>query len=285
MSDIFIKGTAMVTEEHYENDPNFMGSFLICIMETWMMNNFSRTGEFIFDYPEEVRKKYGEVRQANEGFQNDLHNLAIGYHQMKSIVGDKNIDNGLKGLYLGNLVEHYITNMRCIYDYMAVFARIVVEHKYLPIRTVSAKSLNDLLRFAKNQREKAEQIFSVPVVKIIKNMEKPLVNIKTIRDGIIHDGKETMISFRSGSPQIRLIKSIYKRDETLLPNLLELNSLDYPMFPYLQHVTRTLFSDMELLGRVMANHFGAKNENFYIQLSALIGICIKDFMEFLIDDF
>lgn len=285
MPSLFIKGTALVTHESYKDDPTCLGSYLLCIMETWSMQNFANTGEFIVEYPNEVKKKYGEVRAANEAFQNDIHNLTIGYHQMKHVMDDEQMESGLKGLYLGNLVEHYITNIRCIYDHMAVFARIIVDHAYLPQRNVSAESLNALLTYIKKNETRASEIFTVRITKQLLTMETSLENIKTIRDAIIHDGKEPMITFSSGIPQIRINKSSYKRDESLLPNLLNLGLLDYPMFPYLQRMSNILFTDMEYLGEEIIRFFIIKDGTFRFELVALIGICIEEYIGFLHRDY
>lgn len=281
MESLFIKGTALATREMYYKDPTCLGSYLICALESWVMQNFANTGEFKIEYPNEVKRKYGEVRGANEAFQNDIHNLTISYHQMKNVMNDEKMEKGLKGLYLGNLVEHYITNIRCIYDHMAVFARIVVDHTYLPQRVVSAESLNKLLTFIKNDESKAAQIFPISITKQLLAMEPSLQIIKTIRDAIIHDGKEPMITFLAGVPQIRITKSSYKRDESLLPDLLKLGLLDYPLFPYLQHISRTLFTDMELFGEQILKHFFDQDDQFPFEFVALIGICIEEYMGFL----
>jgi hypothetical protein len=285
MTSLFIKGTALVTRENYFEDPTCLGSYLLCAIETWVMMNFANTGEFTIDYPNEVKRKYGEVRSANEAFQNDIHNLTIGYHQMKSIIEDEKIESGLKSLYLGNLVEHYITNIRCIYDHMAVFSRIVVDHCYLPLRAISSDSLNALMTYIKKNDVKSINAFSEPIFKQLVAMEPSLKIIKAIRDAVIHDGKEPMITFSSGTPQIRINKSNYKRDESILPNLLDLDSVDYPMFPYLQHVTKILFANMERLGEEIIRHFIKADNSFRLELVALIGICVEDFVGFLHKDY
>lgn len=285
MPSLFIKGTALVTHESYKDDPTCLGSYLLCAMETWVMRNFANTGEFTVEYPNEVKRKYGEVRAANEAFQNDIHNLTIGYHQMKHVMEDAQVESGLKGLYLGNLVEHYITNIRCIYDHMAVFARIVADQSYLPQRNISTESLNSLLKYIRSNEKRAAEIFTEPMANRLLSMETSLQDIKTIRDAIIHDGKEPMITFSSGIPQIRINRSSYNRDESLLPDLLNLGLLDYPMFPYLQQTSHILFTDMERLGEEIITHFIAKDDAFRFELVALIGICVEEFMCFLHKDY
>lgn len=285
MASLFIKGTSLVTHQSYNDDPTCLGSYLLCAMETWVMRNFSNTGEFAIDYPNEVKRKYGEVRASNEAFQNDIHNLTIGYHQMKHVIDDDQMESGLKCLYLGNLVEHYITNIRCIYDHMAVFARVVVDQRYLPQRNVSTESLNTLLKYIKKNENQATEIFTELIANQLLSMEISLQDIKTIRDAIIHDGKEAMITFSSGIPHIRISRNSYKRDESLLPDLLNLGLLDYPMFPYLQKISHILFTDMERLGEEIINYFINKDDTLRFELVALIGICVEEFIRFLHTDY
>lgn len=283
MESLFIKGTCLATREMYFDDPSCLGSYLFCAMESWVIQNFANTGEFKIDFPNEVKKKYGEVRAANDAFQNDIHNLSISYHQMKHVLAqDQNqIESGLKTLYLGNLVEHYMTNVRSIYDHMAVFARTVVDHQYLPLRAISQDSLNKLITFLKNNEEKATEIFSAPMVKQILGMEISLNNVKIIRDAIIHDGKEPIITLSSGIPHIRINKHMYKIDESLLPDLLNLGVPDYPLFPYLHKITSVLFTDIHGLGEQILNCFFIKDEKFPFEFITLIGICIPNFVSFL----
>ncbi|RDC56664.1 hypothetical protein DU508_05485 [Pedobacter chinensis] len=286
MESLFIKGTCMATREMYYDDPTCLGSYLLCAMESWVRQNFENTGEFKTDYPNEIKKKYGEVRVANDAFQNDIHNLSISYHQMKHVLAQdqSHVESGLKTLYLGNLVEHYMTNVRSIYDQMAVFARTVVDHQHLPLRNVSQDSLNKLITFLKNNEERATEIFSAPMVKQILSMETSLETVKIIRDAIIHDGKEPVITLSSGIAHIRINKHMYNREESLLPDLLNLGVPDYPLFPYLHKITSVLFMDIHHLGEQILNCFFIKDEKFPFEFITLIGVCMPDFVSFLNGD-
>jgi len=250
-------------------------------METWAMANFEQTGAFRKDLPIEVKRKYGEVRSANIAFHNDIHNLSIGYHQMKRVMEDQEMESGLKGLYLSNLVENYITNIRCIYDHMAVFSRIVLDHSIITNRNVSTDSLNDLLKYIIADTERAGKIFTEAVAIELTKLAPGLEVIKAIRDAIIHDGKEPMVTFSSGQPNMIISRSPYHREENLLPNLLNHQTSNYPMFPYLQHLTKRLFADMENLGAELIKYFISKDDSYRVGLVALIGICIEDFVNFI----
>ncbi|RZJ76285.1 MAG: hypothetical protein EOO45_02850 [Flavobacterium sp.] len=285
MDSIFIKGTALVTAEAYKNDPTCLGSSIFCAMETWTNRNFHNNGEFISSFSEPVRKKYGEVRTASYALQNDIHNLTTSYHQMVSASSDLNIESGLKGLYLSNLTENYITNMRCIYDYMATFPRILVKHSQLEFGAVSTDSMNALLTFINKDPSRANEIFSQPVVQVLVNLEPSLSVVKKIRDAIIHHGKDPMISIHSGIPHIRIPKSLFNRNENVLPDLLKLQTLDYPLFPYLQYLSRSLFADMDNLGKAMIIESIKKDKDYRYELVALIGICVEAYIGFLYKEF
>ncbi|MES2458892.1 MAG: hypothetical protein V4594_25300 [Bacteroidota bacterium] len=286
MSTLFIKGTVIGYDyEKWQNDPDSLATWLICMVETWHMAQFSATGEFLIDHPDEVKKKYGEVRGAIQAFTNDIHSLSVCYHQMLYVLNDPTPEVGLKTLYLSNLVESYITNVRTIYDLMAVFARIVVSTEYLKLRAVSTDSLSDLLKTFENKHKWSIEIFSEPVVSVFKSMRGSLNMIREIRNSIIHDGKEPIVTIKQGVAYFRIPKTINSPYETSLPDLLDLNTPDYPLFPYLQHVTRTLFTHMDNLGRIIGNDAHLKDNDYRCELPVLIGICIPEFMEFIHKDY
>lgn len=286
MSTLFIKGTVIGFDyEKWQNDPDSLASWLICILETWQSSKFQASGEFLIEHQEDVRKKHGEVRGAIQAFTNDVHSLSICYHQMLYVLEDKTPEIGLKTLYLSNLVESYITNIRTIYDLMAVFARIVVGQEHLKLRAVSTDSLSDLLKTLANKGQWSIDIFSEPVVSVYKNMRESLEMIREIRNSIIHDGKEPIVTIKSGVAYFRIPKNINSPYETSLPDLLNLNTTDFPLFPYLQHITRDLLSHMDNLGTAIGNEAYLKDNNYKCELPVLIGICIPEFMKFIHMDY
>lgn len=286
MSTMFIKGTVIgFNYKKWKTDPDSFASWLICVLETWQKAHFKPNGEFLFEQPEDVRKKYGEVRAAIQAFTNDIHSLSICYHQMVYILEDEKPEVGLKMLYISNLVENYITNIRTIYDLLSVFLRIVVDPKYLKSRAVSTDSLNKVLKFIEDNEHQGIEIFSEPVAKVAKMMRPSLNMIRTIRDAIIHDGKEPIVTIQLNVPYFRIPKNINNPYETLLPNLLELDSQDFPIFPYLQCITRTLLIHMDELGTIIGNDAYSKDNNYYCELPVLIGICIPEFVSFIHRDY
>lgn len=286
MATMFIKGTVIGFDyEKWKNDPDSLASWLICILETWQMATFTPQGKFLTEQSEDVRKKYGEVRGAIQAFTNDIHSLSVCYHQMLYILNDEIPEVGLKTLYLSNLVESYITNIRTIYDLMAVFARIVVKPGYLKLRTVSTDSLSELLKTFENKKQWSQDVFSEPIVAIYANIRESLNMVREIRNSIIHDGKEPIVTIKNGTAFFRIPKTINSPYETSLPDILEFGTPDFPLFPYLQHVTRTLFMHMDNLGTALGNDAHKKDNNYRCELTVLIGICIPEFMKFIHKDY
>lgn len=277
-----IKGTIIGFDlEKWKTDPETLASWLFCAMETWSMENFSTQGDFLTDFPNDVRKKYGEVKAAVSAFYNDIHSLSIALHQMNYILSDEKIEGGLKTLYIGNLVENYITNIRTIYDLLAIFPRIAASHGNLKLRSVSTDNLNSLLKGIEDKQEWAVSIFTEPVVNVLKAMRPSLTIIREIRNAIIHDGKEPIVSIKSGVAYFRIPKSSRNYNESLLPDLLNLKTLDFPLFPYLQTITGMLWGHMDNLGKVLINNAHEKDNSYMCELTVLGGICIPDFMAFI----
>lgn len=286
MESLFLKGTAIgFSCESWKNDPNLLASWLISYLETWQLAHFDESGRFRTELAPEVRKRYGEVKAAIQAIQNDIHNLAIAYHQMNYVLNDEKIGNGLKMLYLGNLTEYYIINIRTIYDFMAVFARLAADRGQIGQGHVSTDSLTRLLKGIKDNWERSNRLFSEPVVSVYTAMDDSLCTIRLIRDAIVHDGKDSIVTIKNAKPYFRVPKTINTPYETLLPDILDLKQNDYPLFPYLQKISNDLFMHMHNLGVVLSNDAYTKNNTYKAELPALIGICIPTFVSFLEEDF
>jgi len=284
---IFLKSTIIgYSYEQWKNDPETLASWFFCAFESWIIENFHPTGEFIIEHPEEVRKKYGEVKAACIAFENDIHSLSIGYHQMISTMNDERIEGGLKILYLGNLVENYITNIRTIYDLLGVISRISVsDHKYLKLKKVSTDSLNEMLKGIKDNYEQSITIFTQPVVDVLNELRSSLEIIRNIRNAIIHDGKEPIVTIKCGIPYFRIPRNNNNHNESILPDLLKLNTLDFPLLPYLNHLTTGLLGHMNDLGQVLIKNAITRDANYKCQLICLGGICMPEFLKFVNEDF
>lgn len=205
-------------------------------MQEWITSNFEHTGQFKIEYPDVVKKKYGEVRASVVAFENDIHNLSVCIHHLSYVISDDKPEPGLKLLYISNIVENFITNVRSIYDHLAVFARIVASHEHLHRRTVSLDSLNELIKQCEIKRPWAIQVFTEPLVEILEHCRQPLKNME---------------------------------------------ATDFPLLPYLQRITKILFTHMDDLGAILMNEFYNRDNAYRPELTVLGGICMPDFVKFI----
>lgn len=280
MSELFSKGTAIGFDlENWKNDRKLLSSLLLSYMQTWLMKNYNSQDQLKGEITDIQKREFGKVKSAFWGFESDLHNLTINYHLMNSIVFDNKADTNLKTLYLSSLVENYIVNIRSIYDFCSIFPRTILSQN--AIKQISGRknpdSLSTLIKYCNSIHSKE---LPDELAKLLNKIEPDFVEIKTIRDLIIHKGKETIIEIRKREILFRIPSKSPYGEENSLPNILELNVQDYPLFDYLRKLTLKLFDFMENLSVILINEAN-KIEEYRVELTALIGICINDFNDFL----
>lgn len=285
MSAIFTKGTVVgLSKEDWLNNPEYLTSTVLLVLQNWYTHNYNADSTYKNELSQVCRKQYGEVRQALFALENDLHNLTIIYHQLLHFKSC-DIDVGLKDLYFSNLTESYFTNIRCIYDHLSCFPRIVLEETKLGSKVAKLTSFNDLLGFCiienGEKRAKGEMAYDNKLLESFEQCRTGFLNVKQIRDAIIHHGKEPVVMSKGDEVQFRVPAHIgnYSSDN-ILPNILNIENPAYPLFEYLRFVTTTLFTNMECIGNAIGNEylrFGGRIDCYY----GLIGICIKDFNEFI----
>lgn len=285
MCALFIKGTVIgLSKDDWLNNPEYLTSTALLVLQNWYMHNYNSDGTCKNQLSQFCRKQYGEVKQALFALENDLHNLSIVYHQLLYFKICE-IDVGLKDLYFSNLTESYFTNIRSAYDHLSCFPRIGLYEAKLESKVAKLTSFNDLLGFCdiKNaeKRAKAEVVYGNKLLGTFEQSRTDFSNIKQVRDAIIHHGKEPVVMSKGDKVLFRVPAHVgnYNSDN-ILPNILDLEDSAYPLFEYLQSVTVALFTNMEHIGNSIGNEYvrvGGRIEYYY----GLIGICIKDFIEFL----
>ncbi|HZY36693.1 MAG TPA: hypothetical protein VFE53_08605 [Mucilaginibacter sp.] len=284
MNKLVIKGTILgLSLDQVLNDFSMFVSTSLIVMENWEDHIFDFSKQFRNPLPDIAKKRYGETRQAIVALSNDIHFLSICYHQFKHAQHDTSINNRLKALYFTNLTESYFTNLRTIYDRLAHFPRIVLTDEYLSKRSPNPDSFNDLVSFCKNS-EVAPKAFPESLRDTIIVMDANLQAIRKIRDAIIHDGKEPVITFENdGAVTIKIPGKIGQfNSENLLPDILHLGENPYPLFDYLKSMTISTFEDMELLGNVLMElYYNKMVEKKQFHIFGLTGYCMEDFMRFL----
>jgi len=285
MNEVFIKGTAFgFSNKEFNEDPELFSSILISVIQTWIFKTYDTQDNLKIETDEETGREYGRIKAAYYALENDIHNLAINNHLLSRLISNNDLDKGLKLLYISLLVENYIINLRSIYDSTSLFPRLLVDSKdfkKLP-NGKNSNSLNSLIKNIKKTVDTINQLYPPSINKIILDCESDLDNIRTIRDAIIHKGKEPIIEITNNQIYFRIPQKPPYGKENSLPDILSIgNDNNYPLKKYLRVLTIRLINYMEQLGNTIGQEFYNKDNNYRVELTALVGICMKDFIEFL----
>ncbi|HAM99032.1 MAG TPA: hypothetical protein DCQ26_10525 [Marinilabiliales bacterium] len=279
MNDFLIKGTIVgYSHEKWTEDKEVFSSYLLTVLQSWIINTYGYDGITKNNLNSKLAQEYGLIRESVLGLENDLHNLSIIIHQIKFININKDIDSALKSLYIGQLVESYFINIRSILDYSSLSPKILLDEcSFDFLSSKHNDSLTDLIGKCKKDSKKIASAISSKIVDYIMNSESLLKDVQQIRDLIVHHGKEPIISIEGDN----IYFNITNRNKSLLPNLLDIAGNDYPLFDYIRIITIRTIDYLEnlgiLIGNEMINHF----DNNRINLTALGGICMPSFIEFL----
>lgn len=271
------KGTSIGWNwEALSKDKNALGLKIISIYKTWEMEKKVGDGD--------ITRDEGKIVKAYKGLANDIHNLAIIIDMMKAIIEKSKQDNDLKEkdfLYLNVLFESYFSNLRSLFDFTSLIIRMALSDesiKRLPSRYED--SFSRILKFAKNTNNKG--ILSDEVVKAILDSEDTFNIIREIRDLIIHKGDEAIIYKEEDGLTFAIIKFTNEGPTNVVKNILGVESERYPVFDYLSELTnRTISYIEELALAIYVNLCKIKNEEIHLQLAALQGICMPNFIKFL----
>ena len=283
MSDIFIKATAIGFDyKTWKEDVELFSSILVSVLQTWLLDNFNNQGNLKHNLPEKVAREYGRIKNAYFGLESDIHNLSINYHLIISILKNNKIKMEFKELYLSLLVENYIVNIRSIYDFTSYFPKVFIRPQDIDQLPKGKKegSLNSFITYCKNNKSKPK-LFPQKIYGLMINTGCELKNIRLIRDAIIHHGKESIITLNAKEPIFRIPKTAPYGVENYLPDILSLGDIDYPLFDYLKALSIKMINYMERLGTIMGEEFYKKDKDFKLNLTALTGICMKNYLEFL----
>jgi hypothetical protein len=287
MIDFLIKGTIMgLSQEQVLNDVSMFVSTLHIVMENWAAHHFLPTGEFREEHAPFVKKSYGEVRQALIALETDIHFLSVCYHQLRHTETDDSLESGVRMLYFTNLAESYFTNLRSIYDRLAVFPRIVLSSDELNSDALNKDSFNALVKSCKNSKI-TQAAYSQDIIAMILNIDQDLQNVRLIRDAIIHHGKEPVVRMDIADHlTIKVPGAIGNyTSPNLLPNILNVKEDEYPLYEYLRALTLNLFTNMEDMGNLIGYYYlqvtGKQQSLYYYGLS---GKCMPAFMAFLFPD-
>ncbi|MCG2793426.1 MAG: hypothetical protein L6262_07780 [Weeksellaceae bacterium] len=275
---LVIKGTLLTHPLGFKVGEEIFSSQLLSVMNSWYSFTYNNFGEPIRELSVLQLREYGKIKLALNGYTNDLHNIAINYCLFREIVDDRNADIHKSDLYLTLLIENIFINLRSIYDFFYHFIKICLNDVQLK-QYPDKDSLNNAITYSK----KINNFEKLPpeIVKFLEYVTSDLEDIKTIRDNIIHKGKDIMLTRVAERLVMRIpIKDLYSKDN-LLPNILEAEDLNYDVLKYLDKIIKITFTNMEILAEVLF-HEVYQYENFRYDPYAITNYCIDDFNDFLI---
>ena len=286
MNEFYIKGTVCgISSKDYNDDPELFSSILISVLQTWIFRTYDTQDNLIIDINEESDRQYGRIKAAYYALNNDIHNLSVNYHLLSKLINNFELDKGFKLLYISLLVENYIINLRSIYDLTSFFPSLLLDFKdFKKIPTGKhSDSLNSLLKNIKKMNiDDINQLYPQSINETIMICESNLNDVKTIRDAIIHKGKEAIIEITNNEVYFRIPKKPPYGKENCLPDILCLGiDNNFPLIKYLKTLTIRLMNYLEQLGETIGQEFYNKDNSYRVELTALVGICMRDFKEFL----
>jgi hypothetical protein len=284
MDGLVIKGTIWaISMDQWKNDMTLFTSTVHMVMENWEMATYNHGADIKLEFSDDAKKKIGETHQALIAFSNDIHYLSICLHQLKHTHNDPSLNNRMKALYFTNLTESYFTNLRSIYDWLAQFSRIFLSDHLLERRKWTPESFETLTHLFDEGKE-GLKVFPPEFVSVVLSLNKNLQVVRGIRNAIIHDGKEPVISFeKDGLVTIKIPGKIgVYNSGNMLPDILELGEAPFSLYDYIREVTLRLLYDMENYGTVIGKlYVQQKQRTQPFDLFGLTGYCMKGFMEFL----
>ena len=193
-------------------------------------------------------REYGKIKSSIYGYTSDLHNLSINYCFLKETLNNSDINKHKTNLYVSLLLENYFTNIRSLYDFLFHIIKICLTDKQLKTYP-DTDSLNKLIKFSKNKNNQAK--LPSRIQSFLVDIEPYLEEIRTIRDFIVHKGKEIIITKKDEQLFIRIPKTGLFSNDNLLPNILNSSEIDYNMDDYIREVTKSIFKYSEDLGMIL----------------------------------
>lgn len=275
---LIIKGTVLTYGEKWVVGNENYSSILLSVINSWKSNNFTPQDNLKENIEPWKSREFGKIKSSIYGYTSDLHNLAVNYCLLKETFENETISKHKINLYISLLLENYITNIRSLYDFLFNFIKICLsknELKTLPTND----SLNRLIRFSKNENNKEK--LPQNIHNFLSDIEPYLDEIKSIRDCIIHKGKEIIITKKDNEIFMRIPKTGLYSDDNLLPNILNSSEVDYNMKDYLRELTKSILNYSEDLGCILLIEL-SKKEKFNWNLYLITNYCMEEFTEFML---
>ncbi|RAJ11707.1 hypothetical protein LV92_02639 [Arenibacter echinorum] len=264
-------------EKWYVGEEIF-SSILLSAVNSWIANHYTPQGQLNVDLDLWKSREYGKIKASIYGFTSDLHNLAINYCLLNETIENLEVNKHKTRLYVGLLLENYFTNIRSLYDFLFHLIKICLTDTQL--KSFPGKdSLNNLISFSKKANN--EDKLPLRVRQFLFDIQPYLEEIRTIRDAIIHKGKEIVITKKGDEILIRIPKSGLYSNDTIFPNILNCKETDYNMKDYLREMTISLFKNSEDLGLVILSELFEKGK-FNWNIHSITNYCMEDFTKFML---
>jgi hypothetical protein len=276
---IVIKGTLVTYGEKWYVGEELYSSILLSAANSWHSNNFTPQGELSVDLELWKSREFGKINSSIYGYTSDLHNTAINYCLLKETIENLDVNKHKTNLYISLLLENYFTNIRSLYDFLFNIIKICLTDEQL--KSYPEKdSLNNLIKFSKNPNNKEK--LPLRIHNFLFDIEPYLNEIRTIRDSIIHKGKEIIITKRNNEIFIRIPKTGLFGNDNILPNILNCNEVDYNMNDYIREVTKSIFKYSEDLGIIILLELFEKGK-FNWNIYSITNYCMDEFTAFMLN--
>ncbi|WP_218597749.1 hypothetical protein [Polaribacter sp. NJDZ03] len=275
---LVIKGTILTYGEKWVVGNEDYSSILLSVANSWKSNNFSPQDELTVNIESWKSREFGKIKSSIYGYTSDLHNLSINYCFLKETLESSEINKHKANLYVSLLLENYFTNIRSLYDFLFHIIKICLTDKQLKTYP-ETDSLNKLIKFSKNKNNKEK--LPERIQHFLLDIEPYLDEIRTIRDFIVHKGKEIIITKKDNQLFIRIPKTGLYSNDNLMPNILNSLEVDYNMEDYIRELTKSIFKYSEDLGMILLIELFEK-EKFDWNLYSITNYCMEDFTEFML---
>lgn len=274
---LVIKGVLVTYGEKWYVGEELYSSILLSAAYSWLSNNFTPEGVLDVDVELWKAREYGKIKASIDGYTSDLHNLAINYCLLEETLENSEVDPHKSRMYASLLLENYFTNIRSLYDFLFNIIKISLTDEQL--KTIPQKeSLNGLIKFSKNPRN--EQKLPKRIHNFLSEIKPYLDEIRTIRDAIIHKGKEIIITKEDNEVYIRIPKSGLYSHDNILPNILESNEVNFNMNDYIREVTKSIFKYSEDLGVIILTELFEKGK-YRWSIHSITNYCMEEFTDFM----
>lgn len=270
----------MSTREGWVVGMDSYASLLLTVSYSWIEEHFDRQDNAIGNLTEKRAREIGKINAAIQAYTSDLQNISINYCLLNELLNNPQISTAKRYLYSSLILENYFTNLRSLLDFISYIIRISLTEKQLKV-VPDIDSLNSLISFTKKENNTGK--LPLEIHNFLININPVLNEIRTIRDLIIHKGKEILISRKNDRKfYIKIPKKGFSDNDNMLPNILNSEDSEYELYSYLRQITKKVFKHIEDIGAVMLND-NIKHSKYSWTYYAIVNPCLNEFNDFLLN--